>query len=308
MENIAKPANINFGEGENKNEGIITVEPCYPGYGITLGNSLRRVLLSSLSGAAVTGVKIEGATHEFTGIPHVKEDVLEIILNLKNLRIKTDAEEEVKLELKAHGEKQVTAADITKNSQVEIVNPDLVIANITDMSGSLNMEIFVEKGRGYRPVEAEENKNKEKDAGTIDMDAAFSPIQSAGVNVENVRVGKMTNWDKLVLNVVTDGTITPREAFENSVKILIDQFNSLIKEGEVSLPISGEEKQEEEQEEEIEKGEDKEEKKEKSKTEKKASAKTKKKDESEPAAAKKETKKETASKKSAASGATKKKK
>jgi DNA-directed RNA polymerase subunit alpha len=247
MENIAKPANINFGEGENNNEGIITVEPCYPGYGTTLGNSLRRVLLSSLPGAAVTGVKIEGATHEFTGIPHIKEDILEVILNLKNLKVRMDTDEEIKLELKAHGEKQVTAGDITKNSQVEIVNPDLVIANITDMSGSLNMEIFVEKGRGYRPVEAEENKGKEKDAGTIDMDAAFSPIQSVSVNVENVRVGKMTNWDKLILNISTDGTITPREAFEDSVKILIDQFNSLIG-GDASLSTGGEDEQPEAQE------------------------------------------------------------
>ncbi|MFW5888526.1 MAG: DNA-directed RNA polymerase subunit alpha [Patescibacteria group bacterium] len=228
MENIAKPTNIKFEEGKDKNGGVITIEPCYPGYGTTLGNSLRRVLLSSLSGAAVTGIKIEGATHEFTEIPHVKEDILEIVLNLKKLRMKIDTDEEVKLELKAHGEKQVTAGDITKNSQVEIVDPELVIANITDMSGSLNMEIFAEKGRGYRPVEAEENKEKEKDAGVIDMDAAFSPIQSVGVNVENVRVGKMTNWEKLVLDIVTDGTVTPKEAFEKSVKILVDQFNSLI--------------------------------------------------------------------------------
>jgi DNA-directed RNA polymerase subunit alpha len=296
MENIAKPTNINFEEGENKNEGVIVIEPCYPGYGITLGNSLRRVLLSSLSGAAVTGVKIEGATHEFTEVPHVKEDILEIILNLKKVRIKMDTDEEIKLELKAHGEKQVTAGDIVKNSQVEIVNPELVIANITDMSGSLNMEIFVEKGRGYRPVEAEENKDKEKDAGAIDMDAAFSPVQNASVNVENVRVGKMTNWDKLILNIVTDGTITPKEAFENSVKVLIDQFNSLIEKGD-SLSADKKEKEEEKQEE----VKAKEDKKEKGGAGKKASAQTKKKTESKSTAAKEKTKKGSSTKKTTTS-------
>lgn len=229
MEDIAKPTNINFEEGSDANEGTITIEPCYPGYGTTLGNSIRRVLLSSLPGAAVTKVKIEGATHEFTTLSHVKEDILEIILNLKKLRVKMHTEEEVKLELNAAGEKQVTAGDISKNSEVEVVNPELPIANITDMSGSLNMVIFVNPGRGYMPVES--MQNSEKEAGTIDVDASFSPILSVGVNVENVRVGKMTNWDKLVLNITTDGTITPKQAFEMGVGILIDQFNSLV-EGE----------------------------------------------------------------------------
>jgi DNA-directed RNA polymerase subunit alpha len=225
MEDIAKPTKINFEEGENENEGIITIEPCYPGYGTTLGNALRRVLLSSLSGAAVTGVKIEGATHEFTTLPHVKEDILDIILNLKKLRVKVHSEEEIKLELNAHGEKEVKAKDISKNSQVEIINPDLTLAHITDMAGSLKMEIYVNQGRGYRPVEAV--KKDDKETGFIDMDAIFSPILSTGINIENVRVGKMTNWDKLILNIVTDGTMTPKEAFEKSVKVLVDQFSSL---------------------------------------------------------------------------------
>lgn len=229
MEDIAKPTNINFEEGSDKNEGVITIEPCYPGYGTTLGNSLRRVLLSSLPGAAVTKVKIEGATHEFTTLPHIKEDILEIILNLKKLRVKMHSEEEVKLELNAAGEKQVTAGDISKNSEVEVVNPELPIANITDMAGSLNMEIYVNPGRGYMPVES--MQNSEKEAGTIDVDASFSPILSVGVNVENVRVGKMTNWDKLVLDITTDGSITPKQAFETGVGILIEQFNSLVEGG-----------------------------------------------------------------------------
>lgn len=253
MENIAKPANIKFGEGSEPNHGIITIEPCYPGYGTTLGNSLRRVLLSSLPGAAPVGVKIEGATHEFTTLPYIKEDILGIVLNLKKLRVKVHAEEEeeVALELNAAGEKQVTAGDISKDSRVEVVNPDLPIAKITDMAGSLKMEIRVAQGRGYKAVEAVEKK--EKEAGVIDMDAAFSPILNVSMNVENVRVGKMTNWDKLILDIVTDGTITPKQAFEDATNILIEQFRSLIggeaaeaPEAKESVPEEPEEAAEEE--------------------------------------------------------------
>src|SRR6056297_1376672 len=132
MEKIAKPNKINYQKSDQANQGVVTVEPFYPGYGMTLGNSLRRVLLSSLPGAAVTGVKIKGANHEFTTLPHVKEDVLDIILNLKQLRLKITGDEEQKLELEVTGKKKVTAADISKNGQVEIVNPDLELANITD--------------------------------------------------------------------------------------------------------------------------------------------------------------------------------
>ncbi|MFA4941822.1 MAG: DNA-directed RNA polymerase subunit alpha, partial [Patescibacteria group bacterium] len=200
--------------------------PCYSGYGMTLGNSLRRVLLSSLPGAAVIGVKIKGADHEFMALPHVKEDVLEIILNLKKLRLKIFSEEEIKLELDVHGKKQVKAGDIVKNADVKIENPELVLANITDMAGSLNAEIYVSQGRGYRPVENIEKENRE--IGYIEMDSVFSPVLSVSVKVENTRVGKMTNWDKLILDIVTDGTISPKESFEQSTKILIEQFSSLL--------------------------------------------------------------------------------
>jgi len=232
MNKIALPKKIDFKKGEKPNQGIITIEPCYPGYGITIGNSLRRVMLSSLPGSAVVGVKIKGASHEFMTLPHVKEDVLEIILNLKQLRLKIlekNPEEEIKLELDVAGKKEVKAGDIKKNSKVEIVNPELNIANITDMAGSLNIEIYVEKGRGYRPVE--QIDVKKSDIGYIDMDSIFSPVLSTSMKVENVRVGKMTNWDKLVLDIVTDGTITPQEAFEGVVKILINQFSALIGKG-----------------------------------------------------------------------------
>jgi len=226
MENIAKPTKISYGEGDMPNKSIVTIEPFYPGYGMTLGNSLRRILLSSLPGAAVTGIRIKGASHEFSTIPHVKEDVLQIILNLKKLRLKLDGEEDVKLELDVIGKKEIKAKDIKKNSKVEIINSDLVLANITDMAGSINMELTVGPGRGYKSVE--QKKNEKEDINFIEMDAIFSPVLSVGINVENVRVGNMTNWDKLILNIKTDGTIEPKEAFNEAVKVLVDQFNSLL--------------------------------------------------------------------------------
>lgn len=229
MQNIALPKKIDFKQGVGPNNGIITVEPLFPGYGMTLGNSLRRVLLSSLPGAAVVGVKIKGASHEFMALPYVKEDVLEIVLNLKQLRFKIFTDEEVRLELKVKGKKKVTAADITKNSLVEIKNPELVLANITDESGSLEMEIFVREGRGYRLTEGTKRENRE--IGYIDIDSMFSPVALVSISVDNTRVGKMTNWDKLVLDVKTDGTITAEEAFNEAVKILVAQFSSLLEGG-----------------------------------------------------------------------------
>ncbi len=226
MQNIANPKKITFNAVGNPNEGVITVEPLFPGYGMTLGNSLRRVLLSSLPGAAVVGVKIKGASHEFMAIPHIKEDVLEMILNFKQLRLKMFTEEEVRLYIKVKGKKVVTAADIMKDSQVEIKNPELVLANITNEAGSLDAEILVRSGRGYRMTEGSKRENKE--IGYIEIDSVFSPVTVVSINVESARVGKMTNWDKLILNVKTDGTISPEEAFNEAVKILVDQFSALL--------------------------------------------------------------------------------
>jgi DNA-directed RNA polymerase subunit alpha len=226
MQSIALPKNIHFEKGELENQGRIIVEPCFPGYGVTLGNSIRRVMLSSLPGAAPIGVKIKGADHEFMSLPHIKEDVLEIILNLKQLKLKVYSDEIETLKLNVHGKKKVTAADIEANSQVEVENKDFELANITDMRGSLEAEIFVSKGMGYETTEVRENKSKE--IGYIEMDSVFSPIMNVGVKVENVRVGKMTNWDKLILDVTTDGTVEPEDAFKQSVNILINQFNALI--------------------------------------------------------------------------------
>ncbi len=220
------PQKVDFIKGSGANNKLVVIEPCYPGYGATIGNALRRVLLSSLPGAAAIGVKIKGADHEFMALPHVKEDVLELILNLKKLRLKVFSDETVKLELDARGEKEVKASDIKKNSLVEIASPDLVLGHITDMAGSLIMEIFVSQGAGYITVESRESAKNE--IGYIEMDSIFSPVMSVGVNIENVRIGKMTNWDRLILDLTTDGTITPEDAFHKSVDILINQFNALV--------------------------------------------------------------------------------
>lgn len=276
MQNIALAKKIEFKPGLNPNEGIITVEPLFPGYGMTLGNALRRVLLSSLPGAAVIGVKIKGASHEFMALPHIKEDVLELILNFKQLRMKVFTEEEVRLDLKVKGKKTVTAADITKNSQVAIKNPELVIGHITDESGSLEAEIFLKEGRGYKMSEGTKKENRE--IGYIEIDSIFSPVIVVSISVENTRVGKMTNWDKLILDVKTDGTITPETAFNEAVEVLVNQYSALIPKTETEVAAELEEAIEPEdevfgaapEEMEVKVKEEKKEKKEKVKKEKKA--------------------------------------
>ena len=253
---IALPKKVEFQKGKDANEGAIIIEPCYPGYGITLGNSLRRVMLSSLSGAAPVGVKIKGVDHEFMNLPHLKEDILEFIMNLKQLRLRVHTDETEKIELAVHGKKTIKASDIKKNSNVEIINSDLVLGEITDMAGSLEAEIFVRQGMGYETLESREEKSSE--IGYIEMDSIFSPVYNVGIKVENVRVGKMTNWEKLILDVKTDGTIVPEEAFKKSVEILIDQFNALINggAGEAVEEEKKEEKTEEKKEEESEEREE----------------------------------------------------
>ncbi len=227
MEKIALPKKIDFKLGDGESDGLVVIEPLFPGYGSTIGNSLRRTLLSSLPGSAVVGVKIKGVKHEFMAVSGIKEDVVDIVLNLKQLRLrildKTD--EPIKLELNSSGKKQVTAKDIKKNSQVEIINNDLVLANITDLTVNLSMDIYVSNGMGY--VLADKNIKEVKEVDYIDIDSVFSPVIGVSYKVENARVGKMTNWDKLILDIKTDGTISVEDAFRQAVKILIDQFNSL---------------------------------------------------------------------------------
>jgi DNA-directed RNA polymerase subunit alpha len=226
MENILLPSSIRFEAGTRPNEGVLVVEPCFHGYGTTLGNALRRVLLSSLPGAAVSAVKIKGITHEFQAIEHVKEDGLQIILNLKGLRLKLHSEEPVVLKLKASGEGVVRAKDIEANADVEIVNGDLVIATLTDAKASFEMDITVSRGRGYSPTEARNTQGA--DLGTIAVDALYSPVRNVGYKVENARVGEITNYDRLRMTIETDGTIEPEEAVRACAKILIDYFSILL--------------------------------------------------------------------------------
>ncbi len=205
----------------------VTMEAFYPGYGATIGNSLRRVLLSSLPGSAVTSFKVENAQHEFDTIDGIKEDMVEIMLNLKSLRLKVFSTEPVKLKLEVKGEKVVKAKDIKKDSEVEIISKDLIIATITDKSVKLSMEIIVEQGLGYEATEQRENQKLE--IGTISIDSSFSPVLNVGYKIENVRVGKMTNYEKLILDIITDGTMDVEEAINKASFILKDHFNLLIK-------------------------------------------------------------------------------
>lgn len=208
------------------NRGLFELEPLSPGYGVTIGNSLRRVLLSSLEGAAITAVKIEGAEHQFTTLPKVKEDVVEIILNLKKLRLRVFSQEEVKLTLEARGEGEVTAGQIEATSDVEIVNSDLHIATLTDPKAKLEMEIFVSQGRGYVPVEEKDRKKLE--LGCIAVDSIFTPVLNVGYKVDFVRVGEITNYERLTLTIETDGTITPVSALNQATQILLDHFNLIL--------------------------------------------------------------------------------
>ncbi len=226
MEQIILPHKIEYQpDSANKNKGQFIIEPCYPGYGITWGNALRRVLLSSLPGAAVNSIKIKGARHEFSTITNVKEDVLQLVLNFKQLRLKLFKDEPVQLKLSVKGEKKITAGDITKLADVEIVNPDLHLATLTDKKAELDVEINVGKGFGYVP--SEEKDRTGLDLGIIVMDSLFSPVIKVYSQTENMRVGQRTDYDRLILSIETDGTITPYQAFVEAANLLNNQFNFL---------------------------------------------------------------------------------
>ncbi|MBI2411038.1 MAG: DNA-directed RNA polymerase subunit alpha [Candidatus Kerfeldbacteria bacterium] len=226
MENISLPSTIQSTPIAGElNKVQISVSPCYPGYGTTLGNAMRRVLLSSLPGVAVTAIKIKGVDHEFSTIDHVKEDVVEIILNMKALRFRLHSEEPVELVLEVKGEKVVTAGDFESNAQVEIVNPDAMIATLTDKAAEFHMKAIIQPGRGYVPVESREHENIE--VGYIAIDSIYSPVRNVNFRTEHVRVGQMTNYDKLLLDVSTDGTMSPEEAFRSAANILVEQFQAL---------------------------------------------------------------------------------
>ena len=208
-------------------------EPLERGFGHTLGNALRRILLSSIMGAAITKIKIDGALHEFTSLPDVKEDVTDIILNLKELRLKLRGEDSRTVVIDVEGPKVVTAADISSSTAVEILNPDHVIATVGE-NGRLRMELTVAMGRGY--VQADENKSEEDEIGMIPIDSLFSPIRKVKYQVTNARVGQRTDYDKLTLEVHTDGSVVPEDAVAYAAKIVKEQVSIFINFDETSEP------------------------------------------------------------------------
>ncbi len=211
---------------EDEHKGVYEIDGLYPGYGHTLGNSLRRIVLSSLPGAAITSVKIDGVSHEFSTLEGVKEDVVLILLHLKKVRFQMSSDEPQMATLSVKGAKMVTAGDISVSGQLEVLNPDLFIAELTDKTASLSIEMRVERGLGFMPREMHEKGKVE--IGTIAVDAIFTPIRRVSYEVENMRVGDKTNHNRLRMLIETDGTITPREALESSIRIMIDQLAAII--------------------------------------------------------------------------------
>ena len=224
---------------EEETNGVYEIDGLYPGYGHTLGNSLRRIILSSLPGVAITSVKITGVNHEFTTLDGIKEDVVTILLNLKKVRMRFTTDEPQTLTLKVKGEKVVTAADLEVPGQVEILTPDQIIATLTSKSASLEMEIRAEKGLGFMPKEMIDKGRV--DIGTIALDGIFTPIRRASYEVENMRVGDRTDFNKLRLFIETDGTVTPTVALTTAIEVMINQLKAVVgfKEDEPELPESG---------------------------------------------------------------------
>ncbi len=206
----------------DNNTATFTIEPLSPGFGVTVGNSLRRILLSSLEGAAISAVRIDGATHEFTTIEGIREDVVSIALNLKQLRIKLHGDESANLILQKKGPGTVTARDFKANSAVEFMNPEHVIATL-DKNGKLNMEIEVIKGRGYGSIES--RQEEKLPLGTIALDCTFSPVVRVNFDIENTRVGNLTNYDKLNMTITTDGSVAPQDALQTAAKIAVEHFS-----------------------------------------------------------------------------------
>ncbi len=231
------PTTIEFSQGDNPQTGKVVITPCNQGYGTTLGNALRRVLLSSLPGAAVESVKISGVQHEFSTIEGVKEDVIEIILNLKQMAVHSFSAEPVTLTLRKKGKRVITAGDFDKNADVEIINKDLKIMIITDDKKTIDMEVVINQGRGYVPVEEKNSKNL--DLGTILIDSLYTPIRDVGYDVELTRVGDVTDYEKLTLHIETNGTITPKEAVQQATRILMDHFALILDAADTSgdLPL-----------------------------------------------------------------------
>lgn len=207
------------------NSATFTVEPLHNGYGMTLGNSLRRVLLSSIEGSAITAFSVDGATHEFTTVKGVKEDVVDIMLNLKNVVVKSHSDEPVELRLEKKGAGEVKASDIKTTADVEVVNKDAVICTIDDPKATVGINLVVDSGRGYRTIDESSDKRLHSDM--IALDASFSPVLRVRYKVDNTRVGQVIDFDKLILTIDTDGSLAPRDAFEEAAAILINQYTAL---------------------------------------------------------------------------------
>lgn len=231
--NISFPSNPEVVKEEDF-FGKYKIDGLYPGYGYTLGNSLRRIVLSSLPGTAITSIKIDGVEHEFSAIDGVKEDVITILMNLKNVRFKATTDEPQTASLSANGVGGVTAGDIDTPGQLEIINEDLVIATITDKDVNLEIEMVIESGLGY--VSKEDHKTGKVGAGEIAVDANFSPIRLVNYEVEEMRVGDRTDFNRLEITIETDGTISPREALETSILTMIRQLQSII---DIDEPVRG---------------------------------------------------------------------
>jgi DNA-directed RNA polymerase subunit alpha len=235
MEAIPLPNRAKI-ENLSNNKYKMVLEPLYPGFGVTVGNALRRVLLSSMPGAAATAVKIKYVDHEFSTVPNVKEDVIQIILQLKQLRFISHSSEPVRLQLKVKGEKVITAEDIQETDQVKVVNKDLHIATLEGKTSDFEMELIVEQGRGYAPVESREHQKPE--IGMIALDAVFTPVKSVYFDISNVRVGQFTNYDKLEVTMETDGTISGADAINISANILVDHFSMLFAQNDGVVPAT----------------------------------------------------------------------
>lgn len=219
-------------EASSRNYGRFSIGPLDSGYGTTLGNALRRVLLSSLSGAAVTSVRVSGVHHEFSDIPHIREDMTALILNVKQLRLKLYQNESARLRLEVRGEGTVTASDIEPSSHVEIINSDLYLLTTDSPDTELDMEFVVQRGRGYSPAE----ERGKLPIGEIPVDAIFSPVRKANYVVERTRIGQTTDYDRLLLEITTDGSITPREALSEAAKILVQHFKLIAGVPETEMP------------------------------------------------------------------------
>jgi len=219
----------------DKDHSRFIIEPLYPGYGPTLGNSIRRVLLSSITGAAATSFKVDGVSHEFSSIEHVKEDMVELMMNLKSINFKSFSEEPVVIELTKRGPGAVLASDFKPNSNIEITNPEQHLLSL-DNKADFRMEVVVEKDRGFRAANVATGEKKE--IGHIAVDASFSPIERVSFAVEDTRVGQMTNFDRLILDVITNGTVTPEYTLKEAAKVLVDHYQAIVNDESFDLEVT----------------------------------------------------------------------